>query len=201
MFISTTLIAHSQHPHQLLFYLSISGRAFQISFPSTLLPTSHLTITITHVACTLQVACTLHCCIIAHLHALFAPIAHAHFSQWDATVSLYSYRSYRMSGGDLFDRITTKGSFTESEARIAMRHILSAVDFLHDRSLVHRDLKVLVHFPLSFSCSSHFFVLYYFLIGSFYSLRICCTVQKTRNVWRCLILGYLSFPRRGREMG
>lgn len=47
-----------------------------------------------------------------------------------------------MRGGDLFDRITSKGVFTEAEARSSMRHILSAVDFLHDRSLVHRDLKV-----------------------------------------------------------
>jgi calcium/calmodulin-dependent protein kinase I len=46
-----------------------------------------------------------------------------------------------MSGGDLFDRITSKGVFTEQEARVSMRHILSAVDFLHDRSIVHRDLK------------------------------------------------------------
>lgn len=52
-----------------------------------------------------------------------------------------------MSGGDLFDRITTKGKFTENEARVAMQHILAAVDFLHDRSLVHRDLKV---FPFPF---------------------------------------------------
>lgn len=46
-----------------------------------------------------------------------------------------------MNGGDLFDRITTRGVLSEIEARVVMRHILSAVDFLHDRSLVHRDLK------------------------------------------------------------
>jgi len=46
-----------------------------------------------------------------------------------------------MNGGDLFDRITSKGVLSETEARAAMKHVFSAVDFLHDRSLVHRDLK------------------------------------------------------------
>jgi calcium/calmodulin-dependent protein kinase I len=46
-----------------------------------------------------------------------------------------------MRGGDLFDRITSKGFFTEEEARVSMFSIMSAVDYLHERSLVHRDLK------------------------------------------------------------
>jgi len=55
-----------------------------------------------------------------------------------------------MSGGDLFDRITSKGVLTEQEARTAMHNILAAVDFLHDKSLVHRDLK-----PENLLYSSH----------------------------------------------
>eukprot|EP00026_Physarum_polycephalum_P007054 Phypoly_transcript_07107.p1 GENE.Phypoly_transcript_07107~~Phypoly_transcript_07107.p1 ORF type:complete len:367 (+),score=62.57 Phypoly_transcript_07107:373-1473(+) len=56
----------------------------------------------------------------------------------------------RMNGGDLFDRITSKGVLTEQDARTAMRQILHAVDFLHDKSLVHRDLK-----PENLLYSSH----------------------------------------------
>ncbi|EFA77412.1 putative protein serine/threonine kinase [Heterostelium album PN500] len=43
--------------------------------------------------------------------------------------------------GDLFDRIVKKGVFTEEESRLTMKSLFSAVDYLHERSLVHRDLK------------------------------------------------------------
>lgn len=46
-----------------------------------------------------------------------------------------------MQGGDLFDRITSRGFFKEEDARHAMNSIMSAVDYLHERSIVHRDLK------------------------------------------------------------
>jgi len=46
-----------------------------------------------------------------------------------------------MKGGDLFDRIVSKGVFSEQEARISMFNIVSAVEYLHETSLVHRDLK------------------------------------------------------------
>ena len=47
-----------------------------------------------------------------------------------------------LQGGDLFDRIVQKGSYTEVESRRVMRRLLNAVYYLHDvQNVVHRDLK------------------------------------------------------------
>ena len=49
---------------------------------------------------------------------------------------------YRVTGGELFDRIVEKGSYTEKDASNLIRQVLEAVDFMHDKGVVHRDLKV-----------------------------------------------------------
>ena len=46
-----------------------------------------------------------------------------------------------MAGGELFNRIQDKKSFTEKEAADIMKDICLAVKFLHDINLAHRDLK------------------------------------------------------------
>lgn len=46
-----------------------------------------------------------------------------------------------LKGGELFDRIRKKSKFTEGEASIIMRKLVSAVSFMHSRGVVHRDLK------------------------------------------------------------
>jgi len=46
-----------------------------------------------------------------------------------------------VTGGELFDRIVEKGSYTERDASLLIRQVLEAVDYMHERGVVHRDLK------------------------------------------------------------
>lgn len=44
-------------------------------------------------------------------------------------------------GGELFERIKQKGSYSEKDAMMVMKRFLEALDFLHKAGIVHRDLK------------------------------------------------------------
>ncbi|KAG5179818.1 kinase-like domain-containing protein [Tribonema minus] len=44
-------------------------------------------------------------------------------------------------GGELFDRIVKKQSYSEKEARDVLRVLLGAIKYCHDQNVVHRDLK------------------------------------------------------------
>jgi len=44
-------------------------------------------------------------------------------------------------GGELFNRIVERGSFSEKEASRTLRQICTAVQFLHSKGIVHRDIK------------------------------------------------------------
>jgi len=46
-----------------------------------------------------------------------------------------------VTGGELFDKIVEKGQYTEKEASIVVRKMLSAVAYLHGLGITHRDLK------------------------------------------------------------
>ncbi|XP_044311838.1 calcium/calmodulin-dependent protein kinase type IV-like [Varanus komodoensis] len=47
----------------------------------------------------------------------------------------------RVTGGELFDRIMEKGTYSEKDAVHVMKQILEAVSYLHANGVVHRDLK------------------------------------------------------------
>eukprot|EP00873_Tetraselmis_striata_P025103 jgi/Tetstr1/445367/TSEL_033165.t1 len=47
-----------------------------------------------------------------------------------------------VKGANLGDAITYRGSFAEEDAREVFRQLLSAVSYMHDRGIAHRDLKV-----------------------------------------------------------
>jgi len=46
-----------------------------------------------------------------------------------------------VTGGELFDRIVEKGSYTEKDAADLIKQVLSAVAYMHSSGVVHRDLK------------------------------------------------------------
>ena len=46
-----------------------------------------------------------------------------------------------LEGGELFDAITSIGSFSEESACKVMKQLLSAIYYLHSNCIVHRDLK------------------------------------------------------------
>ncbi|KAJ1976599.1 Calcium/calmodulin-dependent protein kinase type I, partial [Dimargaris xerosporica] len=45
------------------------------------------------------------------------------------------------TGGDLFDRLQSKGSFYESEVIVIIRSVLRGLAYLHQHDIVHRDIK------------------------------------------------------------
>ena len=47
-----------------------------------------------------------------------------------------------MSGGELFDRIVEKESYSEKEACDVMRPIVDSIKYCHGIGIAHRDLKV-----------------------------------------------------------
>uniref|UniRef100_A0A0R3PAI6 MAP/microtubule affinity-regulating kinase 3 n=1 Tax=Angiostrongylus costaricensis TaxID=334426 RepID=A0A0R3PAI6_ANGCS len=54
--------------------------------------------------------------------------------------TLYLVLEYA-SGGEVFDYLVAHGRMKEKEARVKFRQIVSAVQYLHSKSIIHRDLK------------------------------------------------------------
>ena len=62
------------------------------------------------------------------------------FEVFDDNTNVYIVSEY-CKGGELFDIISTKGSFTEKDACVIMKQLMSAICYSHQNNIVHRDLK------------------------------------------------------------
>jgi len=49
-----------------------------------------------------------------------------------------------MEGGELFDKIKSKGKLSEPLAKLIFYQVVLAVHYLHKQGITHRDLKVLL---------------------------------------------------------
>jgi calcium/calmodulin-dependent protein kinase I len=62
------------------------------------------------------------------------------FETYDEGAEIYIVTEL-VAGGELFDRIVSKTSYTEKEARDLIKTLLETLAYMHGRGIVHRDLK------------------------------------------------------------
>lgn len=81
--------------------------------------------------------------VLAELKLLLE-LSHPHivgFVDWFESKDKFYIVTQLATGGELFDRIVTKGRFTEHDASLVIVQVLEALEYLHGKNIVHRDVK------------------------------------------------------------
>ena len=95
-----------------------------------------------------------------------------------------------LEGGELLSRIKRKQFFTEVEAMDIMNKLVRAVDFMHSKGVVHRDLKPEV------SCVS----LPSFLPSCFVPFFCLCVVSFSFSTSFCLPAVLMYFEKQNKSI-
>ncbi len=59
------------------------------------------------------------------------------YEEFDSVHMVMEY----MKGGELFEKVVSKGNYSESDAAMLMKRLMGTIVYCHDRRILHRDLK------------------------------------------------------------
>ena len=77
---------------------------------------------------------------IAILKELNSDLVMKLFAVYD-NKKFYQLVTELVEGGELFERIVEKDSYSETEAKKVVKNLINAVAYVHAHDIVHRDLK------------------------------------------------------------
>ncbi|PRD23962.1 UNVERIFIED_CONTAM: Mark3 [Trichonephila clavipes] len=91
----------------------------------------------------------------------------ASFVPKDLSIYVKTYHIALLSG-EVFDYLVAHGRMKEKEARAKFRQIVSAVQYCHQKRIIHRDLKVIIYIHLIIYILLYSLSLDYSFINYFY---------------------------------